>query len=74
MEGNSEEEGKKKLVQVLARAASDKDFLAKLKADPAKTLEEEGIDGDIIRISDADTLRNILRILEELGGILYKRS
>jgi len=75
MEGDSDEELRRKFVQVLAKAASNREFLEKLKADPDKTLEEEGVTdgGFIIPISDEENLRAIIRIFEELGGILYKR-
>jgi len=75
MEGDSDEELRRKFVQVLAKAASNREFLEKLKADPDKTLEEEGVTGGgfIIPISDDEILRAIIRIFEELGGILYKR-
>lgn len=70
----TEEELRAKLVELLARAASDQDYFQKLKADPAGTLGEEGIVADIIPIDDETTLRTLIRILEALGGILYKRQ
>lgn len=73
MEGNSEEVLRAKFVQVLAKAASDKVFYEKLKADTTKTLEEEGIDGFFIQVADEATLKEILRIYGDLGGVICKR-
>jgi hypothetical protein len=73
MEGQSEEELKAKFVQILAKAASDKAYFEKLKADPAGTLKEEGIDGFFIQVANDDTLKEILRVYGDLGGVICKR-
>lgn len=73
MKEESEEVLRAKFVQLLAKAASDKDYFEKLKADPAGTLEEEGIDGFFIQVADDATLNEILRIYGDLGGVICKR-
>ena len=74
MEGDSDEELKAKFVRVLAKAASDREFYEKLKADTEKTLVEEGITGGGFFIPiDKTILTGILRILDEMGGIICKK-
>lgn len=75
MEENSEEYVRARFVQVLARAATDPAFFQKLKADPAKTLEEEGVDqgGFFIPVSDKAILDGILRVYDDLGGVICKK-
>jgi hypothetical protein len=74
MGGDDEEDNKIKMVKVLARAASDQDFYQKLRTDTTKTLNDEGIQGEEFYIPDEKALKAVLRILEALGGIIYKRS
>ena len=66
---------REKFVQVLAKAATNKEFREKLKADPEKTLEEEGVDegGFFIPVSDKTVLDKILRVYNEMGGVICKK-
>lgn len=67
---------REKFVQVLAKAASDKAFFDKLKADPEKTLEEEGVEqgGFFIPVSDSTVLDGILRVYNQMGGVICKKQ
>jgi hypothetical protein len=65
---------RKDLVRILAKAASDQEFFERLRADPKKILEEEGIKGEEFLLRDATVLKSVIAILEALGNILYKRS
>jgi hypothetical protein len=62
-----------KVVKVLAKAASDKNFMMKLRNDPKGTLNKEGIEGDEFFIPNEKVLKAILRILESTGDVIYKR-
>ena len=66
---------REKFVQVLAKAATNKEFLEKLKADPEKTLEDEGVveGGFFIPVSNKTVLDGILRIYNEMGGVICKK-
>lgn len=75
MEGSSDQELRAKFVQVLAKAASNREFYEKLKSDTDKTLREEGIDegGFFIQIQEKDILSKILSMYDELGGVICKK-
>jgi hypothetical protein len=74
MGGNKEEENKIKVVKVLARAASDRDFYKRLVTDTTRTLNDEGIQGKEFYIPDEKALKSILCIVDCLGDIIDKRS
>lgn len=67
-------DNKIKIVKVLARAASDRDFYQKLRTETTKTLNAEGIQGEEFHVPDDNVLKTIFCILECLGGIIEKRS
>jgi hypothetical protein len=73
MKEESEEALKAKFVQLLAKAASDKAYFDKLKADPEGTLQEEGIDGFFIQVANDATLNEIFHTFGDLGGVICKR-
>jgi hypothetical protein len=65
-----------KLVSILAKAATDEDFLHTLNKNPEKVLRDSGIDTaqvNLAIVEDLDKLKAAVQAIKDLSIIIFKR-
>ncbi len=64
----------KKVVEILAKAATENEFAKLLQDEPTATLNREGLEGTDFYLPDEKAIRSIYCILRCLGDVIEKRS